>query len=288
MKKIITHLNPDLDAVTSIWLIKRFLPASQRGEPGWEEAKVEFVNAGASTEKNPKANADPNVLWVDVGRGKLDHHQTGEYLSAAKLCLDYIQEKRRGQKLAPLEEKVLERIVIVVTEVDNVRDIYWPEVGQDRYLFSLYNMIEGLGWLGKTNEEVVDFGMRALDAILVNLKHKLRAKEKLEEGIRFQTPWGEAIAIEVTNKQILWQGQVQGFVLAVGKDPRTGAVRIYARPDAKVDLTKAYQKFKKMDPESDWFLHASKECLLNQSSVDPKMRSTKLGLDKIIEVLKEG
>ena len=39
MKIIVTHAAPDLDAVTSVWLIKRFLQ-------GWNEAEVRFVPAG--------------------------------------------------------------------------------------------------------------------------------------------------------------------------------------------------------------------------------------------------
>jgi hypothetical protein len=39
MRRIITHKSSDLDAVTSVWLLKRFLP-------GWEEAEIAFVNAG--------------------------------------------------------------------------------------------------------------------------------------------------------------------------------------------------------------------------------------------------
>ena len=39
MKIIVTHTSPDLDAITSIWLIRKFLP-------GWEDAVVKFVPAG--------------------------------------------------------------------------------------------------------------------------------------------------------------------------------------------------------------------------------------------------
>lgn len=39
MKIIVTHSSPDIDAITAVWLLKRFLP-------GWEEAKVKFVPAG--------------------------------------------------------------------------------------------------------------------------------------------------------------------------------------------------------------------------------------------------
>ena len=280
MKKIITHLNPDLDAVVSVWLVKRFLP-------GWGKAAVGFVSAGVSKGKQKGVDENPNVLWVDVGRGKLDHHQTGKYLSAAKLCLGYIKKERRGKQLSPLEEKVLEEIIEVATQVDNARDLNWEEVNEGRYQFSLHVLIGGLRNLGKSDEEVTALGLELLDGVLINLKHKIRAEEELEKGTVFQTPWGEAIAVESGNKHVIWRGEAQGYTLVVTKDPESGGVRIYSRPDSQADLSGAYRRFKKMDPESDWFLHATKRLLLNQTSVNPDMRPTKLSLKKIIEFLEK-
>lgn len=278
MKKILTHINPDLDAVTSVWLIKRFLP-------GWQEAEIDFVASTISTERERDIDQNPNFLYIDVGRGKLDHHQTGEYLSAARLSFDYILVAREKKKLSPLEEQALEELVEVVTQIDNARDLKWGEVNQSRYQLYLHTLIDGLRGLTETDQQVMEFGFRALDAVLLNLKNKIKADEELKEGIEFQTPWGKGIAVESGNKHVLWRGEVQGYVLAVKKDPETGGVQIYARPDLEVDLTKAYNKFKKQDPQSDWFLHASKKLLLNQASVNPKMRPTKLKLAEIVKVL---
>lgn len=274
MKKAITHINPDLDAVASVWLIKRFLP-------GWKEAEIDFV----VVTKVANVDADPNVLYVDVGRGKLDHHQTGEFLSAAKLCFDFVKKARKREKLSPLDEEVLKRVVKVVTEVDNARDLSWQEVKQDRYKFYLHTLISGIRGLAGSDQEAMGFGLKALDAVAFNLKNKIRAEEELKEGIRFETPWGQAIALESSNEEVLWEGETQGFCLVVKKDPETGAVRTYGHYDKGVDLTKAYNKFKKLDPQSDWFLHASKKLLLNQASVNPDMRPTKLKLEQIVKVL---
>ncbi|HLD24715.1 MAG TPA: hypothetical protein VJB96_02245 [Patescibacteria group bacterium] len=41
MKTIVTHIGPDLDVITSTWLVKTFFP-------GWEEAEVAFVPAGTN------------------------------------------------------------------------------------------------------------------------------------------------------------------------------------------------------------------------------------------------
>jgi len=278
VKKIVTHINPDLDAVTSVWLIKRFLP-------GWEDVEVEFVSATASTEKQTQADQNPEVLWVDVGRGKLDHHQTGRYLSATKLCFDLVKKERQGQPLGRLGKKALVALVGVVTEIDNARDLNWPEVSKNRYYLYLYNLFDGLRKLGETDEQVLEFGFRALDGVLLNLKNKIKAEEELKDGLVFETPWGRAIAVETGNENVLFFGETQGFVLVVKKDPESGGVRIYARPDSKVDLTDAYHLFQKLDQESDWFLHATKRLLLNHSSVNQNMRPTKLTLEKIVEIL---
>lgn len=278
-KTIITHFNPDLDAVASVWLIKRFLPE-------WEKTEIKFVSTTTSIKKQKGVDADQNVLWVDVGRGKLDHHQTGRYLSAAQLCWDYIKKVRKGKKVSPLEQKAIQELVEIVTQVDNARDLNWEEVDQNRSRFYLHILLDGLKDLGKTDLDVTDFGLSAFDAVLLNLKNKNRAEEELKEGIRFQTPWGKAIALESGNKQVLWEGEAQGFVLVMKRDPKTGGVQIYSRYNSKVDLTNAYKKIKEIDPRSDWFLHATKKLLLNQASVNPNMRPTKLSLSEIIEVLK--
>ena len=72
MKLIVTHFNPDLDAIASIWIIKRFLK-------GWEKARVRFVPAG-ETYKDQPVDSQPEILHVDTGLGELDHHQTNKYL----------------------------------------------------------------------------------------------------------------------------------------------------------------------------------------------------------------
>lgn len=275
MKKIITHINPDLDAVASVWLIKRFLPA-------WKEANIGFIEG----KKMPGADSDPEILYVDVGGGKLDHHHTGDYLSAAKLCLDYILTAREKEKLSPLKEQALKELVEVVTQIDNARDLSWEEINQGRYQFYLHTLIEGLRGLAFSDQQVMDFGFQCLDAVLLNFKNKIRAEEELKTaGIEFQTPWGKAVAVVSANKYVLWRGEALGYVLVVKKNPETGGVQIYSRFDSGADLTKAYNQFREKDHRSDWFLHASKKLLLNQASVNPKMRPTKLSLEQIIKIL---
>ena len=70
MKIIVTHFSPDLDAITSIWLIKKFLP-------GWQDAEVQFAPAGKALD-NRSPDENPDIIHVDTGLGKFDHHQSNE------------------------------------------------------------------------------------------------------------------------------------------------------------------------------------------------------------------
>lgn len=280
VKKIVTHLNPDLDAVASCWLIKRFLP-------GWEKAKIEFIPASLSTIP-ASIPGEGKTLLVDVGRGKLDHHQTGEPISATELCFEFIKEQNT-QDFDPILEKALARMVKVISEVDNALDAGWEEGGQDRHEFYLHVFLDFLGPKGLKfgGEEIIEFGMKALDAVLSRMKRKVEAEKEFGKGILFATLWGKGIAWETKNKTITWLAQAAGYAVAVKKNPNGGGVQIYCRYDSGADLTGVYNKLREMDPESDWFLHANKKLLLNQSSVNPKMKPTKLSLEEIIAALRK-
>ena len=86
MKIIVTHINPDQDAISSVWLVKRFFP-------GWDKAEVKFVPAGKTLNSNSPDN-DPEIIHVDTGLGKFDHHTTGDKtVCAAVKVLVEIKEK---------------------------------------------------------------------------------------------------------------------------------------------------------------------------------------------------
>lgn len=277
MKKIIAHVNPDLDAVTSAWLLKRFLP-------GWQEAEIDFCPA-QSTFNNEPVDFNPDILHVDVGGGKLDHHQTNEYLSATKLCFNFVKESRKGQELSPLDLQALEKIVAFVTEVDNAVDLSWPEFQTEKYDFYLHNILSGLRGIGDDDTSVVAYGLKGLDTIFYNLKGRIRAEEDLKKGQEFQTSWGKAIGIETGNEFVIREGERKGYCLVIRRDPEKGGVRIYASPVSKVNLQKTYDVIKDKDKEGEWFLHSSGKILLNESRTKG-MKPTKLSLEEIIEILK--
>lgn len=278
VKIIVTHFNPDLDAVASIWIVKRFLK-------GWEKAGLAFVPAGETYEDQP-IDSNPEILHVDTGLGECDHHQTDEFICSAQLCL--AKRKAQSPNLKEIDEEALERILGVVCEVDHGRNVSWPEAISDRYAFFLEEILGGLNSIYQDDSQVVEFGLTALDGIFKILKDKIRAEEILDgpRAIKFETKWGKGIGVVTGNEAILELGEKAGYSLVVKKDPKIGHGRIYARWDKGVDLTDAYHKLKERDPEATWFLHSSKCLLLNGPTRNPETRPTKLGLREIIEVLK--
>lgn len=194
-KKLVTHFNPDLDAVTAIWLVVRWLE-------GWEEAEVEFVPAG-KTYQGQEVDSDPDTLHVDTGLGTLDHHQTDEYTCAAKLTLEYIIDQRvlssdhppsdvlgspksnpnaslkggspagarQGSPVgshplhdkddSPRKEKLrwneeaLERLVEVVNQVDHFQEVYYPDSEADDHEFAAEAILDGWKLLYREQDKLV-------------------------------------------------------------------------------------------------------------------------------------
>ncbi|OGG14591.1 hypothetical protein A2773_02275 [Candidatus Gottesmanbacteria bacterium RIFCSPHIGHO2_01_FULL_39_10] len=280
MKTIVTHHMPDLDAISSVWLLKRFMP-------GWDKAQVAFVPAG-STLGEDVVDSDPSILHVDTGLGQLDHHQTDEDTCAAKRTLEYIVDYELRTKNQKLKDEALERLVEIVNDIDHFRDAYYPNPAADFYDFSLVGQLDGWKLLfPDDNQKLVDLGMVALDGIYKKLQDKVWASREIEEkGVDFTTKWGKALGIETVNDEVVRLGQKMGYVLVVRKDPNKDYARIKALPNSKADLESAYKKLKKLDASATWYLHVSHKMLLNGSMKNPKTKPTKLTLREIIDVLK--
>ncbi|MBI2195497.1 MAG: hypothetical protein HYU48_00420 [Candidatus Levybacteria bacterium] len=299
MKIVVTHSSPDMDAITSVWLIKRYLP-------GWEEASVQFVPAGErlgnlksqiSNLKSPIENINGNeVIHVDTGLGPLDHHQIeSDKVCGASLTFDFVKRTHNSQLATNNSERIkdkieaIQRIVKVVVDIDHFKEVFWKDAMADYHEFSLVNILDGLK-LQRPGEDAfyVEFVMQNLDALLHEFENRIWAEQEIKtNGKEFKTRFGKAIGFETLNDTVIKLSQKMGHVLVVRKDPRKGYVRIKASPDSKIDLTLAYEQFKKIDPAATWFLHVSRRMLLNGSVKNPKMRATSLPLGDIIKVLEQ-
>lgn len=295
MKIIITHSSPDLDAITSVWVIKRFLP-------DWHDATVEFVPAGNRSQriKNPnleeviEVSGKDEIVHVDTGLGPLDHHQTSDQnVCGASRAWDYVKSQIITLKSQEVKHEAVDRIVKIVVDYDHFREVFWDNPTADHYEFSLYGILEGLK-IQKPDQDdyYVEAICNCLDAILHNFENRIWAEREIaDNGIIFETKRGKGIGFEGLNDTVVKLSQKMGYGVVIRKDPRKGYVRIKALPDKDsekgINLTLAYEKLKKMDPDATWFLHVSKKMLLNGSPKNPDMKPTSLTLHDIIAVIKE-
>jgi len=259
MKIIVTHNSPDWDAITSVWLIKRFLPE-------WESAIVKFVPAGqriANYDLQGMSNdpieliKDDEVIHVDTGLGPLDHHQTSDdTVCATSLSWNYV--KLQNPEFLGQNEKwktrieALQRIVKVVVAIDHFKEVFFPDAAADYHEFSLFGLLEGLKIKVPDQDDVyVEKGMEWLEYILHNFENRIWAEKEIKEkGQEFETRFGKALAVETINDSFLKIAQKMGYMIVVRKDPRKGYVRIKARPASNkkddIDLTLIYEKMQKM------------------------------------------
>lgn len=312
MRKVVTHKSCDLDAISSCWLIKRFLP-------GWEDAEVEFVDAGSKlggkyeNETLPTSQDEvvagggsvieivdgTETIHVDTGLGSLDHHQTSDNnVCAASLTFEYVlTDKDCSLHKHENQKDAVSRIVELVIDDDHFQEVYYPEASSDVYEAGIVGILQGYKILHRGEDKaLVEFGFELLDDIAHNFEAKIWAENEIKEkGVEFMSKWGKAMAVETINDDVLKVAQMKGFIITVRKDLSYGYVRIKAVPDKRnggkgknldIDLTEVYEKLKILDPSASWYLHVSKRMLLNGSSKNPTMSATKLSLSEVVDVLK--
>jgi hypothetical protein len=295
MKIIVTHSSPDWDAITSVWVLKRFLP-------GWENASIQFVPAGQRVATLRGEDAiehigNDEVIHVDTGMGPLDHHQTSDKtVCGASRSWEYVKEISNLQLPISNEKmkdrvEAVDRIIKVIVAIDHFQEVFWGDPAADYHEFSLLGLLDGLK-IQKPNDDnfYTLFGMECLDALVHQFENRIWAEREIAKGKEFETRFGKGIAYETLNDTVIKLSQKMGYVIVVRKDPRKGYVRIKARPAQgkkdNVDLTLAYEQLSKMDPQATWFLHVSKKMLLNGTPKNPTMVPTTLSLDQIVNVVK--
>lgn len=275
MKTIVTHLSPDFDAVVSCWLIKNYFP-------GWKNAKIKFIPAGLSTDKNNQVDSD-NLVYVDVGFGKFDHHQYQKNTSASEIVFEYLNQK---QFIPKKDIQPLERLIEIVTFIDNFQEIHLPNPSADIYDTAIYRIIDSLNSKYQNDEKTFEISVIILDALFILFKNKISAEKEIGKGLIFRSKWGKSLALLTKNDESLKLAQKLGYDLVVRKDPDNQTVRIKVRPDNKYDLTPVYLAVKKTNPQATWFFHSSKKMLLNGSLKNPNTVPSNLSLEKVVEIIK--
>lgn len=306
-KFIVVHSNPDQDAVASVWLIKRFFG-------GWDEADVLFVPAGETIfsfrEKAPDAYSyikdldRAEILTADTGFGSFDHHQDNRDTCAARLIYEALVAAYEADRMGePYEvegviitpkrfgKEALNRMTNHIKDIDHYREVYYSDADSDKYYFMLSEMLDGLNLVynttGAGDEQVISFGLSALDGIYRMMQNRIGAETEIEETepITAETKYGTAVGYDTSNDSVLDLLQKQGNPIVVRKDPRKGYIRIKSLPDKGIDLEPVYLQLKKEDAKARWFLHSSHAMILNGSTKNPNMKPTSLSLKHIMNVI---
>lgn len=130
----------------------------------------------------------------------------------------------------------------------------------------IHEFIYPLRGLLSSDVELMNMTMLILDSILYTIKNDLKAESEIREGVVLKTSWGKTLLMETQNESSVKYALKKGFDMVVRRDPENHTIRIKTQPDPKSDLTPLYEKILKVDPKATWFLHASKNMLLNGSS----------------------
>lgn len=267
MTTIVSHIWPDLDSITAIWLLKRF--------GGYAEAELAFISTG-TTLNGMSVDSDPEIIHVDTGRGRFDHHQEevhGHHVCSAKLVL---------QAVKPGGDSALERVIEYVTQHDN--GLVEPWLQNDRWGWG--GLMRGLNLHSPEDpRKVVEAMLPVMDGWYAWAQELEEVDRQFQNRIEFETPWGKAAAFQGDLGGIRGFSFRQGAIIFVRRTSH-GWIGIEARVRHNVDLTPVYERVKMMEPEADWFLHASKRLLLCGSWKSPAIHPSRLSLAEVMEILK--
>lgn len=279
---IVTHQNPDVDAIGSTWLLKRFDKELYRA------SKLVFVPAGsrATNEEIQSYGVNPNdVVHVDTGGGMFDHHdEEGVGTSATKKVYEYLKEKFPDLK----NDKALMRVVKFANGTDHFESYFWPEPNHDRYVFGMEQILNGFKLGGHGDDtDLVALGLDMFDGAYSMMKLLVEAEEEVKKGEEFEYTHGKAIAIESSNDAVMKLAQKMGYTVVIRRDPELGNIRIKAAPLPEIDLTYVYEKILKLDAQGTWYFHPGKHMLLNGSRKHLGQKPTPLSLEQVVEIVKE-
>jgi hypothetical protein len=258
MGRIVTQLNPDLDACLGVWLLRRF--------GGFDEADILFVSTGN------RVPYDDDVVYVDTSGGKYDHHDTNELVCAASLVFDDLKLQ---------SDEALRQLVDFTILVD-----HGLLMDKDLGRFNVVHMIYGLNRLHADRPDVViDISGHIFDSLYAHLRDELAAATDFERAIHFESKWGAGVGVETSNRQVRYLAHYRGYRVFVFVDPKTGFRGFQSPGGSGIDFSETYEVLKLREPDADWFLHASKELLLCGSLKAPEKRLSRLALPELVSVI---
>ncbi len=268
MKALVTHINPHLDDIASIWLFKTF-------HPEFKGAKVEFISASRNQAEREETE---DKIFVGTGGGKFDEHKEGLNTCSGSLVYEFL----KGKGYIPEDEitrKALEALVEWNRLIDTGKasDSQFDE-------FSVQSFIRCKDSTCENSEKSLQLGVQILNRILAVLKRKQQSTKDWEKRVEFQTKFGRAFATvsETINREFCREQEGDLFLMY---NPKYKSVQFFT-PSSEIDLKAIYDKVKSLDPEASWFLHQSHHMVICGSASAPDSKSTKLSFNELIEIAK--
>lgn len=274
MKTVVTHLAPDLDAVAACWLVRKYFP-------GWDEAAIVFIPVESTLDNKPP-DEDPNIIHVDTGGGKFDHHGNHIHTCAAKLVFEHIKKYDYAKKK---DIMALERVVEFVTLIDNFREVDLPQADADIYDFCPHQLIFAMRSFIPDDRRLAEVYVDILNAMQAAMKTKISAEEDIQKGFTFSSKWGKSIAMDSKNEEAVKLALKKKYAAAVRKDPQRGYLKIKINPSIKLDLEDLFNVLKSKDPNAHWSLQGNGHIIINGSSRKPNSIATRLQLHDVIAIM---
>ncbi|MDP3974000.1 MAG: hypothetical protein Q8P92_04160 [Candidatus Daviesbacteria bacterium] len=273
MKILVTHINPHLDDIFAIWLLKKY-------DPKYSDFEIDFISA--SHDKASEETEDK--VFVGTGGGKFDEHKEGLKTCAGSLVFDHLKQAGLLPK-DELEVKALEEAVEWNKKIDmgTIPIEAYDEFSVPAFIRSKDNKKE-------SSLKDVELGSKILERIMEGLKRKQQSLKDWEGRVEFESKFGKSIAVKSDTIDRPFCKRMARFAKQGGDlflllAPRYHGVQ-YFTPSQNLDLSPIYEKVKSMDSEADWFLHQSHHMVLCGSSAAPDAKPTKLTFEQLIEVAK--
>lgn len=178
---LVTHEHPDLDALLSLWLLRRF---GEERYPGITQVPVQFFPAGVLPDDLPPEvlERDRGILAVDTGGGRLDTHSRAGVVDRARqnTCAAMLVAKDLGVASHPSLDKLLRFVTLQELEGRSI-----ASHDPIDHLVALPNLVRGLHLLyPQAPERVLEQVFTLFDAMRVTEDEWTQALADASLGLR--------------------------------------------------------------------------------------------------------
>ena len=165
---ILTHESPDLDAIMSVMLMRKF---GEDKFPGVAEAKLMFASAGKLPEgKSPAELEAEGILALDIGGGRFDTHPVGNTVDSSK------RERSATDLIAEELGLIYDETWAPLVEYTRLQDTQGHSMLSKEFihhLVSIHTILLGLELVHtRDSEGKLRAGMKILENIPIYLENK--------------------------------------------------------------------------------------------------------------------